>query len=103
MNSAEIAKVFVDDIKAQLLTELREAIELEIPKIIDQKRLNVEEAAKYIGVSEDILYVMVREGTIPHYKIGSSRSTRPTIRFRIASLDAWIREQESSNYTGKGT
>ncbi|OPA77445.1 hypothetical protein BVG16_13380 [Paenibacillus selenitireducens] len=85
---------FISEIKEVLLNELREAINQEIPKILDQRRMTVAQAAKYIDVSEDILYLMCKEGVIPHYRAGSERSTRQIIRFRVSALDKWMEEQE---------
>lgn len=97
MKTEEMAKNFFAEIREQILTELRTQIEQDIPKILDQKRLTVSEAAKYLGVSDFALYAMCREGTIPHYKIGTRNSTKPAIRFRIEKLDQWIVEQEKIN------
>lgn len=97
MKTEDMAKLFFAEIREQILTELRAEIEQDIPKILDRKRLTISEAAKYLGVSDHALYAMCREGSIPHYKIGTRNSTKPTIRFRIEKLDQWIVEQEKLN------
>jgi excisionase family DNA binding protein len=55
------------------------------------ERMTVKEAAPYIGASEFKLREMVRQKSIPHYRIGNR------IMFRKVSLDAWISKQEHEN------
>ncbi|MGG4141840.1 helix-turn-helix domain-containing protein [Paenibacillus algorifonticola] len=55
------------------------------------ERMNVKEAAPYIGASEYKLREMVREKLIPAYRIGNR------ILFRKATLDKWIEQQEREN------
>jgi excisionase family DNA binding protein len=55
------------------------------------ERLTVKEAAVYIGCTQFMLYGMVRQKQIPHYKIGSK------IMFRKIKLDEWISKQEQEN------
>lgn len=97
MNLQDMAGQFFADIREQLLSELRAEIEQDIPKMLDRKRLTVSEAAKYLNVSEPAIYAMCKEGSLPHYKIGTQTSTKPAIRFRIEKLDEWICNQEKIN------
>ncbi|MMZ58291.1 Helix-turn-helix domain protein [compost metagenome] len=56
------------------------------------KRLNVKQAAEYLGISEKLLYDMCKKKQIPHRKFGTR------IVFSSAALDAWGREQDKVNY-----
>ncbi|CAM2980924.1 MULTISPECIES: helix-turn-helix domain-containing protein [Paenibacillus] len=97
MNVEDMAGRFFAEVREQLLSELRAEIEQDIPKMLDRKRLTVSEAAKYLNVSEPAIYAMCKEGSLPHYKIGTQTSTKPAIRFRIEKLDEWIVKQEKMN------
>lgn len=55
------------------------------------ERMDVKEAAEYIGSSVFKTYELVRKKEIPHYRIGSR------ILFRKEALDAWIAQQEQEN------
>ncbi|NBI30927.1 helix-turn-helix transcriptional regulator [Chengkuizengella marina] len=59
----------------------------------------MKEAAEYTGISDKLLYRMCKEGDIPHIKLGAKDSQKPRIIFRTSTLDNWMREQESLNYT----
>jgi excisionase family DNA binding protein len=52
------------------------------------ERMDVKQAALYIGASEFKLRDMVRLKKIPHYRIGSR------ILFRKVAIDEWIAAQE---------
>jgi len=47
--------------------------------------LNIEEAAKHIGISKSNLYSMAQEKRIPAHRIGK------IWRFDVKELDEWIR------------
>ena len=51
--------------------------------------MTAEETAKYLGVSIDTIYRMVRQKQIPHIRV------RKRILFRADSLNAWMSEQEN--------
>lgn len=51
-------------------------------------RLDVKEAANYLGVHTDTIYKMVREKEIPHYRL------RRRIMFSQEAIDRWIYKQE---------
>jgi excisionase family DNA binding protein len=54
------------------------------------ERMDVKQAAPYIGASEFKLRDMVRLKQIPHYRIGSR------ILFRKVTIDEWIVKQEQN-------
>lgn len=56
---------------------------------MQRRTIKVAEAAEYIGVSKDTIYKLVREGEIPHIRLGKR------ILFRIESLEAWLQEREA--------
>lgn len=57
---------------------------------VERSTITVKEVAKYIGISHDMVYKMVRQRQIPHIRIGSR------IIFKIDSIDAWLDELEDS-------
>lgn len=52
--------------------------------------LSVNEAADYLNVSTDLIYLMVREGTLKASRLGALSSRKPAIRFQKSQLDAWM-------------
>jgi excisionase family DNA binding protein len=50
--------------------------------------MNVKEASDYLGVSKDLLYLLVREQKIPCVRAGRR------ILFRKETIDKWMEEQE---------
>ncbi|WP_226655836.1 helix-turn-helix domain-containing protein [Pseudalkalibacillus hwajinpoensis] len=61
---------------------------------MNRKTLTVQEAAAYIGVSKDLIYQLVREGSIPYFKVGTR------ILLKQDSIDMWINEKEMSSTSG---
>lgn len=55
------------------------------------KTYGVKEAAALLGCSEWLVYKMVRDHQLPHYKVGS------TIRFTDVNLSKWMLSQERIN------
>lgn len=55
---------------------------------MNKETINVKEAAEYIGVSKDLIYILVREKRIPHIRIGQR------ILFRKQTIDQWFSLQE---------
>lgn len=55
------------------------------------ERMSVKEAAKYLRISEYKLYELVKQKSIPHYRLGYK------IAFRKETLDLWIEHQEAQN------
>ena len=49
---------------------------------MDVVPLTVEEVAKILRVSKQTIYVLCREGKIPHFKVGAK------LRFKKADIDA---------------
>lgn len=58
---------------------------------IKRSTLTVSEVAKYIGLSDDFIYILCREKRIPHIKIGSR------ILFKRASIDEWLEDKISES------
>ncbi|MNC08860.1 Helix-turn-helix domain protein [compost metagenome] len=86
----------------------REVAGIILPDVIDAIRssstfkedrtLELDEAADYIGVSKATLYRLCNEKSIPHFRLGSKGTRRPRISFSSNSLDEWKKENEKSNY-----
>ncbi|MGG1157522.1 helix-turn-helix domain-containing protein [Brevibacillus formosus] len=89
----------VEQLAEKLLPVLQEKLQKESIEQYEQRRLTIPEAARYIGTSEDCLYNMCRDKLIPHFKIGAKNSRRPKIIFSQRSLDLWIKQQETENYS----
>jgi excisionase family DNA binding protein len=53
---------------------------VELPRL-----LNVVEAAEFLGMSKNAIYIAAREGRIPHYRVNDW-----TIRFDLDELKAWL-------------
>nr|WP_077321419.1 helix-turn-helix domain-containing protein [Virgibacillus proomii] len=49
--------------------------------------LTVSETAKYLGVSTDLIYLLVREGKIIHFRLGRR------ILFKKEEIDKWVQSQ----------
>jgi excisionase family DNA binding protein len=49
--------------------------------------LTVVEAAEFLGMSRNGLYIACREGRIPHYKVNDW-----SVRFDLGELRAWLQE-----------
>lgn len=54
---------------------------------IKRSTLTVHETAKYLGVSVDMVYLLVREKRIVHFRIGRR------ILFKKDAIDNWIESQ----------
>lgn len=54
---------------------------------IKRTTLTVMEAATYLGVSPDLIYLLVREGKIIHFRLGRR------ILFKKEELDKWVQSQ----------
>ncbi|HLR23283.1 MAG TPA: helix-turn-helix domain-containing protein [Pseudogracilibacillus sp.] len=54
---------------------------------IKRTTMTVSEAAIYLGVSRDLIYILVREKQIKHFKLGSR------ILFKREKLDEWMEQQ----------
>ncbi|MBI4480396.1 MAG: helix-turn-helix domain-containing protein [Acidobacteria bacterium] len=56
--------------------------------------MNVEQAARYLGVSPDTLYKYLSEGQVPAFKLGNRW------RLKKTTLDRWM-ERQSQAREGK--
>lgn len=54
--------------------------------------LDTLEAAAYLGVSEPTLRRLIREGEVPHVRIGRA------LRFRVADLDAYLEKHTGTEW-----
>lgn len=59
-------------------------------QLFDNQLLSFAKSAKYLGISVSYLRRLKQKGVIPFVRIG-----KRGIRFRVASLNAWIAERES--------
>lgn len=84
----------------QVLDELRAKVAEIVSITIDQRRLNVNEAARYLGMSEDTVRALAREKRIPHYRAGQDGSRNARFLFRVEALDKWMERQERENCEG---
>lgn len=58
---------------------------------MQRKTMTAEEAAQYIGIHKETIYVMARKREIPHIRI------RRRIFFSQETLDAWMRDLEQKS------
>ncbi|ANY69742.1 hypothetical protein BBD42_27050 [Paenibacillus sp. BIHB 4019] len=100
MKTEQITVDFFASIRKQLFEEVKAQILSEIATELNQRRLTIPEASQYTGISEDTLYMLCREKSIPFYRAGSSKSRKPKIMFRVESLDRWMSQQEKVNCSG---
>jgi excisionase family DNA binding protein len=68
----------------------------------EDKRMNAQEAADYLGISRRTLYVLCSEKQIRYASAGAAGSTRPAYIFRQSTLDAWLRQREEESITTEG-
>ncbi len=55
--------------------------------------MNVEQAARYLGVTPDTLYKYLSEGKIPAFKLGNRW------RLKKSTLDQWMEQQSQTRET----
>ncbi|KHL95371.1 hypothetical protein QW71_12980 [Paenibacillus sp. IHB B 3415] len=93
---------FIDEVKNRIIAELlpatQEAANRRYTDRLKRATLSAEEAAEYIGISKTLLYSMAKARSIPWFPIGAPGSQKPQMRFRLASLDRWMDEQERLKY-----
>lgn len=58
---------------------------------MERQTITVKEASKYLGVSKDLVYTLVRQKQLPHIKLGKR------ILFRKDILDDWLRIKETES------
>lgn len=76
---------------------IQEALVELLPQLqqkVERITLDSEEAACYLGISEQTLRNMCREKQIPHTR------AKTKYLFRKKSLDEWMSLQEAENYAG---
>lgn len=56
--------------------------------------LDVREAAAYLAVSVSTVWRMVRNGTLPHVRVGPK-----AVRLRVGDLDRYLEERTSREWT----
>jgi excisionase family DNA binding protein len=56
--------------------------------IMERQTMYVKDVAKYLGVSKDTIYMLIRTKSMPHIKVGKR------ILMRKHSIDNWMAEQE---------
>lgn len=62
---------------------------------MEKTKINVAEFAEMYGISQDLAYRLIREGTVPAVKIGSR------IILDVKRLEEWYMEQERKNTPGQ--
>ena len=55
-------------------------------QVATPRLLTVVEAAEFLGVSRNGLYIACRDGKVPHYRVGNS------VRFDLDELKSWLEE-----------
>jgi len=58
---------------------------------LKRQTITVKEAASYLGVHTDTIYIMVKLNQIPHLKM------RNRILFTKESIDLWLQDQTKTN------
>jgi excisionase family DNA binding protein len=51
--------------------------------------LTVKELSEYLRIKEKTVYYLVRQGSIPHYRIGK------LVRFKQDEIDAWMQSHKA--------
>jgi excisionase family DNA binding protein len=69
-------------IATAILPSLTAMQSVELPRL-----LNVVEAAQFLGMSRNAIYIACREGRIPHYKVNDW-----SVRFDLDELKSWLQE-----------
>lgn len=89
---------FIEDVRERIIAELTPWVENQVDSLykrrIEKATLSLEEAAEYVGISKALMYEMAREKRIPCFGIGRAKSQKPSLKFRLSSLDKWMDEQE---------
>lgn len=91
---------FISELKSMAIDEIMPVLQEKIDELyiarIQCATLTSEEAARYLGITKECLYKLVREKQISAIHIGSLYSRKPNMKFRLSSLDKWLIEQEAS-------
>ncbi len=62
---------------------------VQIPRL-----LTVDEAAQFLGLARNTVYINTRAGLIPHFKVGAA------VRFDLDDLRAWLEENRRGPKVG---
>lgn len=103
MNDERIASEFleslIDKVADRILPFVLRKIESQ-GSIVEDKMIEADKAAEYLGISRDLVYRLCSQQQIPHVKSGMPGSRKPKMTFSIRSLEEWKREQEQQNCPG---
>lgn len=55
-------------------------------QVAEQRLLTAAEAAEFLQVGRNSLYILARQGGIPHYRVGN------LLRFDLDDLRSWLEE-----------
>ncbi len=64
--------------------------------MIDDRWLNVDEIAEYLGVSRDTVYSWIADRSMPAHKVGRFW------KFKRAEVDEWVRAGNAEASRGRG-
>lgn len=78
-----------NEVIASLRPELERMVRAEFKDTLHSYHMDAEEAALYIGVHKDTVMDMARTNELPSFKV------RRRTKFRKASVDRWILDQEA--------
>ena len=53
-------------------------------QVLQERLINVAEAAEFLHRSRNGVYILARQGKVPHYRVGNS------VRFDLDELKAWL-------------
>lgn len=102
--ASEFLEALAEKVAAKLLPVVLKKIEENTPTTED-KMVEAEKAAEFLGMSRDLIYRLCSQKQIPHVKSGVVGSRRPKMTFSMRSLEEWKRQQERLNcpgWIGKG-
>ena len=88
--------VFMELIR-NMRAEVKNEVLNELQQEYTDRTFNVQEAADYLGVSKQTIYMMCNEKQLKHITVGSLRSKKPVIIFRKSTLDAFLRDKEEES------
>ncbi len=94
MTASDAFSTMFQQMKSELRLELRNDLMSELQQSYIDRRMTIEEASEYLGVSGETVKRMCRMKQLPHLTIGAPGSKKPRILFSLSSLDNWIRQRE---------
>lgn len=60
---------------------------------MEKRTMTVKETAEYLGVHPDTIYLMAKEGELPHIRM------RSKILFFQQAIDSWVADQQKRSQT----